>query len=505
MQQIGLINVDFKWKNGELYLLELGEAVSGSDFDGYHILYGSSGDDQIMLHKMIKSLQQRFTQVHFIINNSDMRKWLAFPNIKYHKTLADFILYAQNNKTKLINDILLIDLNRGKLTNADSTEGFLGRNLTEIQAWFNYLDITLPILNACGMIEATDQSKLIFSKHFSSIPKTSFINCATFKQDILLAFNACKAEYFILKPDDGTHGSGTVVISKSELLSIIDELDNFFAKKSPLPSSLRGSYQGAKLEELRKIFNAKKVASHILIQEYIDSTLIKHNSKFYDATGRAVLFFRKNTDGTSELEVIDMYWKLPEKETSMATEVQFDGGRRISSVKKNDKSTVAKILDQDRLAITAQIQKIKTQFLDLLQSNADFYFKQVLNCTVSEVNFLTKFFEHYGFDIILKKHFQILTTVLKSLPPELASELVIMLLRTLQTEIGEYLYCSGYSPVQYHLEKKYVHMLLIIGCWRKSRSSGRARTNSSAICGAKRQYQNIPIASPKTASFKGLM
>jgi hypothetical protein len=452
MYQYGFINVDFKWWNGQVYMLEMDDAINSSGFNGYNVLYSSRhvSGDEVMLRNMTSYLQTKFSTIHFIFNGLPHNQWPTeqILNVQYYETVFDFLRFAQPRPKNFANDILLLGYARENL----QAEPY--RNATEMQEWLLQLGINIPVINAASMIDATDD-KLLFNLAIKSYkPETFVININTFSCDITTALRQCHADKFVLKPVDASQGRGVVLLSRQELETHYYALAHYLAQRSKeiLLLDVFDDYRKNKITELHQ-FAYRNNCQTILLQAYIASDFLRHNEADYDPTGRVVLFLSK-TETTCHIKVIDGYWKLPEKPISIDADTEIS---RLSHVTANTNNLAtcgaAKFTLEQQLAITTKFEQMGAVLAPLLQSKTTFYLANVMQLAPAVQAYLAQYFVRELLDVFAESHLLQLSHLLPQLPG-----IELALLRSLAIEIGVF----QYHAVRERSLAKFLHNKLLV-------------------------------------------
>ena len=226
-----------------------------------------------------------------------------------------------------------------------------------------------------------------------------------------------------------------LILSKKECVQYFNALATYFKQPNKLsfvPTFLE-DYRKIKCQELHE-FMLGKQQEYVLLQSYIASDPIEFSGKHYDATGRMVLFLRKDISGQCEVDVVDGYWKLPEQSIE-------EGGShesaRLSHVSAEDRKGSARFTSEQSTSIRFAFRLLSNEFKPLLASKVDFYTDNFLGLSFNEQGLLNRFFTEQIFDTVQSKHFKKLCLIAK-----VNSELATVLVRTLMTELSSFVWLS---------------------------------------------------------------
>lgn len=474
VEQVALINVDFKWQHNQVIALEIDDAINRSGFNGYNALYTGHSGDEAMLRKMIQCLKSYYQRVHFILNNLEESYWprSQVQEVIYYENIYDFIVHAKQNSSRIENDILIYG------DNPEKSSYISVRTANEIQDWLLKEGLYIPVINASSMIDSAS-NKFIFSQVMNKgVPLTKLIDIKNLKKDVLAVIKDF-SDKVLLKLHNSSKGNGILMLTKDELLQLSEALEQYLVQHSKkIPQLLThqlGEYRSTKLEEL---FGGCRKNSQILLQDYVASESLEKNGKYYDPTGRVVLLLRKTQYGEQFLEIVDGYWKLPKRPIDPT---HFTEEACLSCVEGGTHTTLgaAKLTAAQLSSIKKAFASSIAEWMNLLNNKIDFYLGRINSVPQLEQAFLTKYFTRQIFDKVIISHihqFLRLTQIILGLDS--------LLVRTLNSELTSFLSLSYLQIPTPFLQEVLLHYLASPLClidFSKIEYSGSQEKNALLI------------------------
>ena len=355
IEDVIILNADFKWKEGKLSVLEIADGINNSEFRGYNALYGAGPNDERMFKKIADTLASHFQFLYAIHHTTKGTPYeipvaqLHSPNLKVFDTYFDFIDYIRREKPDTADSVLIVGESLGV-----KPLDFAPRSLSEVKLFLHKQGIRIPVVNSAEMCKLADDKVIFAMACPGGVPHSCLVSQENFSEKIDLFLSRSTSPYVVLKPPNEQKGRGVKIIRREDLLAIQSQWQSNTLALAQIPL----------------LYTMLQQYGHFLLQDYVASDALAVDNASYDPTGRAVFILYKTVTGCYTMEGVDMYWKLPE--LSLA-----EGERQASQVSysgEDNRVFSAKVAPSSKVAITAA-------FTDFFRSPALLFLSALDFCT----------------------------------------------------------------------------------------------------------------------------